>query len=85
MNGHQKLLTERELAELLSLSPDTLRRMRRAGEIPYVAISRRRIGYRPEEIERWLQERSVREVSRESEEGVQERADEIMAAVLRAV
>lgn len=77
-----RLLTERELSERLGLSPDTLRRMRRAGEIPYVALSRRRVAYREDEIDRWLEARTVRE--QEPDDGPEDRATEIMADLTRA-
>lgn len=46
MSEPDRLVTEKRAAELLTVHIDTLRRMRRRGDIPYVQISPRRIGYR---------------------------------------
>jgi predicted DNA-binding transcriptional regulator AlpA len=47
-----RMLTERTTAELLSISPDTLRRLNRRGEGPVRRkISPRRIGYKLSEVE----------------------------------
>ena len=58
--GHAgRLLTEREVADYLAISPETLRRLRYAGEIPYVPLGRRLVRYRREDLDRWLNERTV--------------------------
>jgi hypothetical protein len=49
-----KLLTEPEAAALLRVSVRTLRDIRRRREIHYVALSARKIAYRPEDIEEYI-------------------------------
>jgi len=57
-----KLLTQKELAEILQLSRATISRMCAAGDLPhYVLRSGRRkrvIRFRLEEIEKWLAQRT---------------------------
>lgn len=48
------LLTEAEAAALLRMSVRTLRDIRRRREIHYVALSARKIVYRPEDIEEYV-------------------------------
>ncbi len=48
------LLTEAEAAERLHISARTLRDIRRQGGIHYVAISRRKILYRPEDCDEYI-------------------------------
>jgi hypothetical protein len=43
------LLTEEQAAKRLLIHPRTLRKLRQAGAIRYVALTGRRIGYRPED------------------------------------
>jgi predicted DNA-binding transcriptional regulator AlpA len=52
--GPDRLITERTTAEILNISPDTLRRLGRRGEGPIRRkISPRRVGYRLSEVERY--------------------------------
>lgn len=53
------LLTEEEAARRLLIHPRTLRKLRQAGEIRYVALVGRRIGYRPEDCQAYI-ERQLR-------------------------
>lgn len=43
-------LTEAEAAQQLGLSPRTLADLRRSGKIRFVALSARKIAYRPEDV-----------------------------------
>lgn len=51
------LLTEEEAARRLLIHPRTLRKLRQAGEIRYVALVGRRIGYRPEDCQAYVESR----------------------------
>jgi excisionase family DNA binding protein len=55
----EPLLTARELAELLCISPDTLLRWTRAGKVPALRLPGGAIRYRPDAIEAWLVERET--------------------------
>lgn len=55
------LLTEAAAASILGISVRTMRRIRHAGGILYVRISRRRIGYRPQDVEDYLDRQSRRD------------------------
>jgi len=51
-------ISEREAARYLGLSEPTLRRHRRDGTGPrYVRLSANRLGYRPSDLDAWLEER----------------------------
>jgi predicted DNA-binding transcriptional regulator AlpA len=51
-SGVDRLITEQTTAEILGISPDTLRRLNRRGEGPTRRnISPRRIGYKLSEVE----------------------------------
>lgn len=52
-----RLLTTREVAELLGLSPETVLRRYRAGEIPGYRLASNVLRFRESDIEAWLQER----------------------------
>lgn len=62
------LLTEEQAAERLLIHPRTLRKLRQAGEIRYVALAGRKIAYRPEDctayVERRLRQAPPRSVER---------------------
>jgi hypothetical protein len=60
------LLTEEEAASLLLMHPRTLRKLRQAGAIRYVAVTGRKIAYRPEDCEAFVQERSRLETPQEA-------------------
>lgn len=49
-----------QAAEAMGLSLSTLRRMTKAGELTPVQLSERRVGYRLEELERFLRGRESR-------------------------
>jgi excisionase family DNA binding protein len=62
VNGTERLLTEREVADYLALSPRTVRRLRTAGELPCVLLrsrSRPTVRYRPEDLSRWVAARAT--------------------------
>lgn len=50
----QLLLTEREAARRLMISPRTLHDLRKAGRIRYVQITARKICYRPEDCDEYV-------------------------------
>ena len=49
------LLTEDDAARLLLMHPRTLRKLRQAGEIRYVALAGRKIAYRPEDCHAYIE------------------------------
>ena len=54
-----KLLNTGEAADIVGVSPTTLRRMRYAGEGPaYVRPSKRKVGYRREDLTAWLESKT---------------------------
>jgi len=53
MSDLERLLTSREVAELLRLNPKTVERMARAGRLPSVRVARR-LRFRPSDIASWL-------------------------------
>lgn len=55
-----ELLTPEQAVERLHISPRTLRSLKAAGALPYVAISARRVLYRASDLEAYI-ERSVRQ------------------------
>jgi hypothetical protein len=55
------LLTEEQAAEWLLLTPRTLRKLRQAGQIRYVAVTDRKIAYRPEDCAAYVESRSRQE------------------------
>ena len=56
MDGQRTLLTTREAAERLGLSPRTLERYRVTGEGPRFRKIGRWVRYTPEDLDRWLEE-----------------------------
>jgi predicted DNA-binding transcriptional regulator AlpA len=55
-----RLITERTTAEILGISPDTLRRLGRRGEGPTRRrISPRRVGYKVSEVEAYRDGKSL--------------------------
>jgi predicted DNA-binding transcriptional regulator AlpA len=57
----EEALTERLVSERYPFSPRTLQRLRAQGGGPrYVRLGRRRIAYRPGDIETWLSERTFK-------------------------
>lgn len=51
------LLTEEQAAARLLMNPRTLRKLRQAGAIRYVALTGRKIGYRPEDCQAFIESR----------------------------
>lgn len=51
------LLSEDQAAKRLLMHPRTLRKLRQQGEIRYVALAGRKIAYRPEDCEAYVQSR----------------------------
>lgn len=56
-----RLLTAREVAEILALSPETILRWTRAGEIPAFRLPGGALRYREDAIEVWLEKRATAE------------------------
>ncbi len=54
---NDELLTIREVAELLKVTPATIRNWRRRLAFPAVHVSQRRVYYRRGEVYQWLLER----------------------------
>jgi excisionase family DNA binding protein len=52
-----RLLTTREVGEMLSLSPATVLRRWRAGELPGFRLSSKALRFRESELLAWLEER----------------------------
>lgn len=55
-----KLLTIKEVAEALTLSPFTIKRMLKTGVLPFIRVSRNVIRIREEDLERLIQLRLTR-------------------------
>ena len=51
----ERLLTTREVAELVALSPETILRRYRAGELRGVRLGPNVLRFRPEDVEAWLE------------------------------
>jgi excisionase family DNA binding protein len=49
------LLTDREVADLLVVKPDTVRRWAASGQLPSVRLGGRLIRFRPDDVERWIE------------------------------
>jgi excisionase family DNA binding protein len=62
------LLTAREVAERLGVSPETVLRWTRRGELPAVRLPGGAIRYRPDELDAWLEARATRGREEESAE-----------------
>lgn len=58
------VLTPEQAAQALSLSPSTLAKLRLSGKGPtYCKMGRRKIGYRPADLELWVADRMHRSTS----------------------
>jgi excisionase family DNA binding protein len=57
VNG--RLLTAREVADLLGVSAETVLRWTRRGELPAIRLPGGAIRYREHDLERWLEERAT--------------------------
>jgi hypothetical protein len=55
------LLTEEQAAKRLLMHPRTLRKLRQAGAIRYVALTGRRVAYRPEDCVAYVESRGRQE------------------------
>jgi excisionase family DNA binding protein len=55
----ERLLTARAVAAMLDVSPSTVLRWTRAGDLPAVRLPSGQIRYRAVELEKWLAGRSV--------------------------
>ncbi len=55
----EPLLTAREVAEMLAVSPETVLRRWRAGELPGFRLAPNVLRFRADDIEAWLQGRRV--------------------------
>lgn len=55
------LLTEEQAAKRLLMHPRTLRKLRQEGAIRYVALTGRRVAYRPEDCIAYVESRSRQE------------------------
>lgn len=53
----RRLLTAREVAELLGVSTETIVRWTRKGELPAIRLPGGALRYREDDLERWLEER----------------------------
>jgi excisionase family DNA binding protein len=60
-----RLITARELAELLGVSTGALLRWTRAGQVPAVKLPSGAVRYVPEHVDRWLAEQSTGDATRE--------------------
>ena len=57
MNG--RLLTARELADLLSVNPETVLRWTRRSQLPAIRLPGGAVRFREDEVDGWLQERAT--------------------------
>jgi excisionase family DNA binding protein len=54
-----RLLTARHVAELLDVSPETVLRWTRRGELPAIKLPGGAVRYRESELDGWLEERAT--------------------------
>ena len=54
-----RLLTARELGERLGVSPETVLRWVRRGELPAIRLPGGAVRFREDEVEAWLEERAT--------------------------
>jgi excisionase family DNA binding protein len=59
LSFHRELLDCRELAALLGVHVETVRKWSRTGRVPKVQVGPRTVRYDPREIARWLSDREV--------------------------
>jgi excisionase family DNA binding protein len=59
MTALERLLTAREVSERLAVSPETVLRWTRRGELPGLRLPSGAIRYRPADLEEWLGVRST--------------------------
>ncbi len=53
------LLTDREVALVLAVQPDTVRRWAARGQLPSIRLGGRLLRFRTEDVERWIAERAT--------------------------
>jgi excisionase family DNA binding protein len=53
------LLTARQVAELIGVSPETILRWARRGELPAIRLPGGAIRFRQDDLDNWLQERTA--------------------------
>lgn len=54
-----RLLTAREVADLLGFSPETILRWTRLGDLPAIKLPGGAIRYRTDDLEAWMTERAT--------------------------
>jgi len=59
MSTPERLLTGREAAQLLGLTPNQIMRLYRTRELPGFLLSERVIRFRASELEAWIQSKRV--------------------------
>ncbi|RLG23793.1 excisionase [Methanosarcinales archaeon] len=59
MKMQKVLLTTREIANLLRISPSTIARYRRLGLIPYIKLPTGKVRFDQREIIKWIEEKRV--------------------------
>lgn len=57
-----RLLTDRQVAELLAVSPDTVRRWAARGELPCIRLGRL-LRFRPSDVDAWLRRRTSEDIA----------------------
>ncbi len=57
------LLTARHVAEVVGVSPETILRWVRRGDLPAIRLPGGAVRFRPDEIEAWLAERTTAKVA----------------------
>ena len=55
----QKLLTVKQLSNLLSVNPASVYKMVKRNEIPYIRAGKKCYRFDPEEIQRWKEQRTM--------------------------
>jgi excisionase family DNA binding protein len=59
MGPTTRLLTTREVADLVAVSPETILRWTRRGAVPAIRLPGGAIRYRPEAVDSWLDARAT--------------------------
>ena len=57
----EKLLNAKQVAEILGVTPGTVYQYIYRGEIPYIKLNGKSIRFIPEEIEKWIKSKVVKE------------------------
>ncbi len=69
-----RLLTARDVAELLAVSPESVLRWTRRGDLPALRLPGGAVRYRPDELDAWLEARSTDAAGRGSSDTRSDRA-----------